>query len=673
MARSVPPKWLVRMVLVLALALGAVTGTHPPSALAATGPVALVVTTPAAVVAGVPFSLKVTARSSATSIATGYRGSVVFTSTDARTPTLPARYTFTAADKGAHTFTGVVLHTAGALRITATDAAVGSITGTSGSISVAAGPASRFAVSAPPTAIAGAGFAIVVTAKDRFYNPATSYRGTVAFTSSDPRIPPLPPAYTFTAADRGVHTFAGAALYSAGSRTITVTDRAAPSLVGTSAPIAVAPGAASRFAVSAPASATAGVPFTVTVTAKDPYYNVVASYRGTVALTSTDPAVPTLPAPYTFTAGDRGVHAFGGVTLRGAGQLVVVVTDVASPALGGTSAPVAVAAHFAAYAWGANDVGQLGDGTGANAVTPVRVGADSSWVSVSSGFYHSAGIKADGSLWTWGWNGAGQLGDFTHVDRLSPVPVGGARRFASVSLGDYHSVAIAKDGSLWAWGENNYGQLGDGTGVDRASPVRVGAATWISVTAGSWSTYGVTSDGALWEWGLSAGTLAPVRLGPVAGWVSVAGSQGRFVGLKSDGTLWMWGDSLDFDGTVIELPRQVGTDTDWASASAGGSHLVAIKASGTLWAWGGNPDGQVGDGSTVFRPLPVQVGAGAHWLSAVAGYASTAAIRADGTLWTWGRGSLGDAVAVRSLPGQIGTATSWSYISANLQMIALRS
>jgi hypothetical protein len=51
---------------------------------------------------------------------TNYAGTVHFTSTD-RTASLPANYTFTAADKGVHTFSGLVLRKRGNQKITITD------------------------------------------------------------------------------------------------------------------------------------------------------------------------------------------------------------------------------------------------------------------------------------------------------------------------------------------------------------------------------------------------------------------------------------------------------------------------------------------------------------------------------------------------------------------------
>src|SRR5262249_54240825 len=72
-------------------------------------------------------------------------------------------------------------------------------------------------------------------------------------------------------------------------------------------------------------------------------------YRGTVHFTSTDP-LALLPADYTFTKSDAGVHTFNNVTLEKAGTQTVTVTDKASSAVSGTSGPVTVtpaaATHF---------------------------------------------------------------------------------------------------------------------------------------------------------------------------------------------------------------------------------------------------------------------------------------------------------------------------------------
>lgn len=74
-------------------------------------------------------------------------------------------------------------------------------------------------------------------------------------------------------------------------------------------------------------SATAGVAFDVTVTAKDSHGGVDTGYTGTVTFTSSDSGA-SLPPDYAFQLSDNGVKTFsGGVTLVTAGSQDVTVTD----------------------------------------------------------------------------------------------------------------------------------------------------------------------------------------------------------------------------------------------------------------------------------------------------------------------------------------------------------
>ena len=69
---------------------------------------------------GVPFAATVRAIDQWGNNAVDYTGTVTFTSTDPLA-TLPAPYAYVAADTAQHIFTGVILRTPGAQRITATD------------------------------------------------------------------------------------------------------------------------------------------------------------------------------------------------------------------------------------------------------------------------------------------------------------------------------------------------------------------------------------------------------------------------------------------------------------------------------------------------------------------------------------------------------------------------
>jgi YVTN family beta-propeller protein len=189
---------------------------------------------------------------------------------------------------------------------------------------------------------------VTVTARDAVGNVATSYLGTVVFTSSDVGVGVVLPAnYTFVPGDAGVHTFTGGVtLVTVGEQTVTATDNVTASITGTQSAITVTGGAAVILEVTAILDPIApGQPSDVVVTAKDGLGNVAASYAGTVTFTSTDVDVGVvLPADYTFVpATDAGVHVFpAGVTLRTTGEQTVTATDNVTGTITGTQAAITV-------------------------------------------------------------------------------------------------------------------------------------------------------------------------------------------------------------------------------------------------------------------------------------------------------------------------------------------
>ena len=153
----------------------------------------------------------------------------------------------------------------------------------------------------------GTAFMFTVTALGDSGQMATSYSGTVHFSSTDGQAM-LPADTTMTSVTA---TFS-ATLKTTGTQTITVTDTAMHT--GTSSTITVKPAGATQLLVS-PSTFTAstGTPLSFTVTALDALNNVATSYSGTVHFTSSD-SQALLPASYTFTTADGGVHTFS-VTL----------------------------------------------------------------------------------------------------------------------------------------------------------------------------------------------------------------------------------------------------------------------------------------------------------------------------------------------------------------------
>jgi alpha-tubulin suppressor-like RCC1 family protein len=98
-------------------------------------------------------------------------------------------------------------------------------------------------------------------------------------------------------------------------------------------------------------------------------------------------------------------------------------------------------------------------GTPLTGVTAIAVGYNSSCAVIS------------GAAWCWGLNHKGQLGDGTTTNRLYPVRVimtdgTPLANVANLSSGGQHTCAIANQKAL-CWGDNSAGQLGDNTLINK--------------------------------------------------------------------------------------------------------------------------------------------------------------------------------------------------------------
>src|SRR6476660_674283 len=92
--------------------------------------------------------------------------------------------------------------------------------------------------------------------------------------------------------------------------------------------------------------------------------------------------------------------------LRAAAALAVV----ALMAAGASAASAAVGG----FAWGANEQGQLGNGSTAKSDVAVQVSNLTARVSgISAGSLHSLALLSNGGVEAWGDNDSGQLGDGT--------------------------------------------------------------------------------------------------------------------------------------------------------------------------------------------------------------------------------------------------------------------
>jgi alpha-tubulin suppressor-like RCC1 family protein len=309
------------------------------------------------------------------------------------------------------------------------------------------------------------------------------------------------------------------------------------------------------------------------------------------------------------------------------------------------------------WAWGQNDVGQLGDGTTSNRLTPVA-SSITAVTQISTGFQHTVAVKTDRTAWAWGRNSEGELGDNTTTNRLTPVRAGTLTGVVEVGAGQYHSVAVKSDGTVWTWGYNANGQLGDGTVISKKLPVQtILLSGVISVAAGANHCLALKSDGTVWAWGyngwgqLGDGTItnrtSPVQVAGLSGVIKITGGTDYSLALKSDGTVWGWGYNSHGElgnGNTTYSPNivRVSDLTNVIGISAGDYHGMAVKSDGTVWDWGYNAYGQLGDTTTNQRTVPVQVNGMSGALAVANGTYFSLALKSDGIIWGWGHNDFGE-------------------------------
>jgi alpha-tubulin suppressor-like RCC1 family protein len=335
----------------------------------------------------------------------------------------------------------------------------------------------------------------------------------------------------------------------------------------------------------------------------------------------------------------------------------------------GSNYSLAIQSNGTLWAWGYNDVGQLGLGDQSNRSSPIQIGNITTWKILIGGNVNSnLAIQSNGTLWSWGSNSFGQLGLGDQSNRSIPIQVGSLSVWTQISAGAYHSLSIQSNGTLWSWGYNPSGQLGLFDTTNRSSPVQIGSLSlWTRIAAGASHSLAIQSDGTLWSWGFNqtgqlgsnntANRNSPVQLGSLSVWTKISGGSYSTAAIQSNGTLWAWGANSYgqlglSDQTNRYSPVQVGALL-WKEISTVGESSLAIQSNGTLWTWGRNEYGQLGLSDITDRYSPVQVGNLSTWTQISNRQDNSLALQSDGTLWAWGRnnfGTVGDSIIFTNPP-----------------------
>lgn len=215
-----------------------------------------------------------------------------------------------------------------------------------------------------------------------------------------------------------------------------------------------------------------------------------------------------------------------------------------------------------AYCWGRNAAGQLGTGDTVDSSTPVQVsgglafesvGVGGSPVPLLSGDGRSCGLTTGGAAYCWGNNTYGQLGDGTTEARTTPTPVVGGLSFRALSVGFFHTCGLTASGAAYCWGNNFYGQLARDPGGMSSEPVSAAEdLSFAAISAGNAQTCGISTQGATFCWGagqdgeLGNGSFleksaVPVKVEGSLAFRMISVGEGYTCGVTESGAGYCWG------------------------------------------------------------------------------------------------------------------------------------
>lgn len=313
-------------------------------------------------------------------------------------------------------------------------------------------------------------------------------------------------------------------------------------------------------------------------------------------------------------------------------------------------------ASGAAYCWGDGTFGELGigiwdsiGGTSQIAVRsrPVAVLGGHSFTSITAGSEDTCGIATNGAAYCWGENSYGSLGDGTTpaagAVATIPTAVAGGFLFVELSSGSMQTCGLTKSRDPVCWGL-----------IETGMPVIVPAFAGINLkhmNTGGNSAGGpcfLSTSGAAYC-GILADTVATSHP-----WSSFTVGWAYACALTPDGHAYCWGSNdqgqLSNDSTTetcaghacSSAPLAMTGGLTFLSVSAGHHHSCGVTTAHDVYCWGGGFYGELGDGNRTTRGVvPRKVAGGLSFATVSAGYISTCGLTTDGFAYCWGEGGFG--------------------------------
>ncbi|MEZ5402009.1 MAG: BACON domain-containing carbohydrate-binding protein [Bryobacteraceae bacterium] len=431
-------------------------------------------------------------------------------------------------------------------------------------------------------------------------------------------------------------------------------------------------------------------------------------------------AVPEAGSHVLVLSSDGRVHTWNALSADQGWKPVDALTEVTAIAAGALH-NAAVRADGTVWTWGANDQGQLGNGTleprpgvaAVDTLTDVRA--------IAAGKAFTLALRGDGTVWVWGsnWNDIDRADSRRVIDR--PVSIPGLGGIEAIAVFRNRGYARDRAGRILEWGEGaisngaaepheidaladpelarevsrrldgrpalgpavwfdnfgltrrldiGYGNIGDlplgGTLVDAASGWTVGVIAnplGAAAAAEPGAAIGTSAGKAGTEAGRGLWAMIEPRSSSSSPNLSSAQFHNLF--LQQAGTVCGWGQNTDGqlgDGTAVNRLSPVTADSlaGITMVSAGWAHGVALKNDGTVWTWGSNSNGQLGDATIASKPSPNPAPGLTGVIAVAAGGFHSMALKGDGTVWTWGLGT----------DGQLGNG-SMGQVSTPVQVTGL--
>jgi alpha-tubulin suppressor-like RCC1 family protein len=249
--------------------------------------------------------------------------------------------------------------------------------------------------------------------------------------------------------------------------------------------------------------------------------------------------------------------------------------------------------------WGANNSGQIGDGSNTARSMPVPVtGGLTNVKRVAAGFEDTCAVTMDGTVWCWGSDDHDQLGRkfFPPPSDACPAQIPNADvgvpvQAMAVALGDRFACALRNDATLLCWGDNQHDELGD----DRQMPV---------------DSEPLPSDT------ISSPTPGRVHMRAAVSFSQVSSGGGHSCGVDSNHQLWCWGENQQGQSTAassssLQEPTLVdngsGLPIPADNVAVGRQHTCASSTGRGVMCWGSNASGQIGSSTTGATALPTAV------------------------------------------------------------------